>query len=84
VGTITLTNISSSTISGPLQLIFATLPSGVALAQETGDLFGIPYLIIAETDGLEPGQSIEVPVKFKDPSNTTVSYTLELYSGSVN
>lgn len=83
-GTITLTNIGTSNIAGPIQLIFATLPSGVTLAHETGDLFTIPYLTVPVPDGLGAGQSIVVPVKFKDPSNATVTYTLELYSGNIN
>jgi probable HAF family extracellular repeat protein len=82
-GTVTLTNIGSTSVSGPLQLIFATLPEGVGLAQETGDLDGIPYLIVPQPDGLESGQSITVPVTFQDPFHAAINCTLELYSGSV-
>jgi len=59
-GTVTLTNISSSAISGPLQILFTGMPFNVTLANETGDLSGTPYMTVPSVATLAPGQSVTV------------------------
>ena len=81
-GTVTLTNISSGAISGPLQVLLTGVTPGVTLANGTGDLSGTPYLTIP-TLALAPGQSITVSVHFKNPSNATINFTPAIYSGSI-
>jgi hypothetical protein len=82
-GTVTITNINGSAISGPLQVLFTALPDGVTLANETGNLSGIPYLTVPAAAGLAPGQSVTVNVHFKNPSNAAINFTPAIYSGSI-
>ena len=39
-GTVTLTNISSGVINGPLQILFTGMPASVTLVNATGSLVG--------------------------------------------
>ena len=81
-GTVTLTNISSGPIGGPLQVLMTGVTPRVTLANGTGDLSGTPYLTIP-TLALAPGQSITVSVQFKNPSNATINLSPAIYSGSI-
>jgi hypothetical protein len=83
-GTITVKNVSSSVIGGPLQIVFFGLPAQVALANATGNLSGMPYMTIPAVSGLVPGQSVTVNVQFKNPSDATINLTPVIYSGSIN
>jgi hypothetical protein len=80
---VTVTNNSSSTIAGPVQILFAALPANVTLLNPTGNLSGTPYLSVPGVVSLGPGQSITVIVEFAGPSNATVTFTPLLYSGSI-
>jgi hypothetical protein len=82
-GTVTLKNISSSAITGPLQILFTGMPATVTLVNATGKLSGTPYLTVP-TASLAPGQSVTVGVQFKNPSNATINLTPAIYSGSFN
>jgi hypothetical protein len=82
-GTLTLKNISSSAISGPLQVLFTGMPSTVTLVNATGKLSGTSYLTVP-TASLAPGQSVTVSVQFTDPSNATINLIPAIYSGSFN
>jgi hypothetical protein len=88
-GTVTLTNISSSAVSGPLQILFTGLSAGVTLANATanlcsplGCLSGTAYLTIP-TLALAPGQSVTVSVQFTNPSNAAIWFRPAIYSGSI-
>jgi len=83
-GTVTITNISSSAISGPLQIFFTGLTAGVTLANATNNLSGTPYLTVPGVGSLAPGQKATVTVQFKDPSNAPINSTPVIYSGSMN
>jgi len=50
-------NISTSAISGPLQIVFFGMTSGVTLMNATGDLSGTPYMTVPNITSLAPGQS---------------------------
>ncbi len=78
-GTVTVTNNTASTISGPLQLMFQGLPAGVTVNNKTGT-FGVPY--ITSAGSLAPGASVIVPVQFKVQGSANISYTLAIYSGN--
>ncbi|SPE31071.1 hypothetical protein SBA3_1740007 [Candidatus Sulfopaludibacter sp. SbA3] len=81
IGTVTVRNISATTIAGPLEILFATLPSGVTLVNATGALGGLPYLTWPGA-GLAPGQSATVSVQFRNPGNVQINCTPVIYSGS--
>lgn len=83
-GTVTVSNISSSAISGPLQLLFMGMPANVILVNATANLSGTPYLTVPAVASLAAGQSVTVSVQFKNPLNTTISLTPAIYSGSIN
>ena len=83
-GTVTLTNISGSAISGPLQILFMGLPPGVTVANATNNLSGTPYLTVPAVSTLAPSQSATVSVQFKNPSNAAINFTPVVYSGSIN
>jgi hypothetical protein len=82
---VTLTNISSGAINGPLQILFTGMPANVTLVNTTGSLVGrIPYLTVPAGGSLAAGQSVSVSVQFKNPSNATINLTPAIYSGSIN
>jgi uncharacterized repeat protein (TIGR03803 family) len=81
-GTVTITNISSGTISGPFQVLFTVLTAGVTLVNATGDFSGAPYLTITAAS-LAPGRSATVSVQFGNPSFGTINFTPVIYSGSI-
>jgi predicted extracellular nuclease len=78
--TLTLTNISSSTLNGPFQLEFDGLTAGVTLANASGNHAGAPYITVSAT--LAPGTSIAVPLSFTDPAKTAIHYTAAVYNGA--
>ena len=80
----TITNISSAAIKGPLQMLFTGLTAGVTLANATGDLSGGPYLTIASgVTSLAPGRSTTVSVQFDNPWFVRINFTPVIYSGSI-
>jgi hypothetical protein len=83
-GTVTLTNISSSAISGPLQILFTGMPGNVTLVNATANLSGTPYLTVPAVGSLAPSQSVTVTVQFRNPSDTTINLSPVIYSGSIN
>lgn len=83
--TATVTNKGSSAISGPLSLVLTGLPSGVTLSDRNGTTVcfapkGSPFidLELAENNKLGAGKSAEVVLQFTDPSNTTISFAIEV------
>jgi hypothetical protein len=83
-GTVTVTNIGTSTISGPLQIVFFGMPPNVTLTNATGNLSGTPYVTISSVASLAPGQSTTISVKFANPSDVTLNLAPVIYSGSIN
>ena len=79
--TLSLRNSSGGAISGPLQLELADLPAGVTLAGSSGLRNGVPYVTVAPGD-LAPGQTVAVPLNFRNPSKAALSYTPRVYSGN--
>lgn len=80
-GSVTITNTSGQTISGPIQIVFDDLTPGVTLVNQTGTFAGDPY-ITATIESLAPGASVKVPVRFSNPSNVPITYTPRIYSGT--
>jgi uncharacterized protein len=80
-GSITVTNNSASTITGPIQIALANLSSGVTLSNATGNLGGTPY--ITPAGSLAAGASVTIPVQFRNPGSARISYTINIYSGTL-
>ncbi len=70
-GTITLENIDTNPVKGPLQIIFWGVPGTVRLVDATGNLFGTQYLTLPS--GLAIGQSVTLTLRFKNPSNAFIN-----------
>jgi hypothetical protein len=83
-GTVTIKNVSSSAVNGPLQIVFFGTPAGVTLANATGNLSGTPYITVPAVASLPSGQSATAAVQFKNPSNAILNLTPVIYSGSIN
>jgi hypothetical protein len=80
-GTVTIQNISAASVSGPLEIGFTNLPSGVTLVNATGTFSGSPYILAPSISALAPGQSATVSVQFSDPSMTAITFAPVIYSG---
>jgi hypothetical protein len=79
-GTVTVKNIGTTMIAGPLEVVFTALPSGVTLANATGSIGGLTYLTLSSAS-LVPGQSATVNVQFQNPGNVQINFTPVIYSG---
>jgi hypothetical protein len=80
--TFTVTNTTSQTIPGPLQLLLTELPASVVLTNATGLFQGIPYLIAPGVSSLAAGASATIVAQFSNPSNATIQTVPAVYSGS--
>jgi len=82
--TVTLTNTSCVTISGPISLVLDHLTNGVALFNATGHTgavppAGSPYL--NSSPNLASGQSVSLTLEFTDPAKTGIGYTTRVLAG---
>jgi hypothetical protein len=67
--TVTLTNNTSGTLTGPLSLELTNLPSGVVLTDATGTTKGNPYIrFLSSGKTLKPGASVSITLTFTAPS----------------
>lgn len=80
-GTIKVTNTSTSTMAGPLQVELQNLSVGVTLVNATGMHGRNPYITTAP-NGLAPGASVTVPVKYSNPTRVGISYYVRVSSGA--
>ena len=80
-GTITLTNTSAVALTGPLQLRFDNLTSGVTLDGASGTQQGAPYLTLAASS-LAPGAKVVINVSFSNPSRAVIGYGNTVFSGN--
>jgi trimeric autotransporter adhesin len=84
--TVTVTNNSSSIITGPISLVLDSLSANAALFDETGVTdssappSGSPYLNSA--GDLAPGQSATFALQFTDPTRTAITYNTRVLAGS--
>jgi Bacterial Ig-like domain (group 3) len=81
-GTITIQNISRSTVNGPFQILLEQLSGDVQLLNASGTFDGFPYITVAGVNSLAPGQSATVGLQFSDPSRVAISFTPVVYSGN--
>ena len=73
-GKLTITNTGPARLDGPLTLALANLPAGISLVKPTGNYNGIPGIANVAPSGLNPGESVVVPVQFTNPSNLRISF----------
>lgn len=76
-GNITLTAKIAAT--GPFALALGTLPSGVTLANATATVAGLPAIKLPGS--LAVGESVTVPVQFKNPTAAKLGYSVYVYGG---
>ena len=80
VGSVTVTNITSTTLSSPLQVMLGNLTSGVTLDNASGTSGSAPYVTL--TGSLSPGASVNVPLTFSNPGRAVIGYTPSLFMGN--
>ncbi|MET0858816.1 MAG: ExeM/NucH family extracellular endonuclease [Telluria sp.] len=80
-GTLALTNTTAAAISGPFQVEFAGLPSGVTLLNATGMRNGVPYITV-NSASVAPGAKMTVSTVFSNPSKGAIPYTATVSSGT--
>jgi hypothetical protein len=77
--TVTLTNNTSGTLTGPLSLELANLPSDVVLTDATGTTSGNPYLrFLTSSKALKPGASVSITLTFTAPSLSDITFGTEV------
>lgn len=81
-GTLTVKNIGTQNVAGPLQVILTNLPAGVTLANQSGTALGSPYLTVPGITSLAPAQSVKVSVQFNDAAGVVINFAPLVYSGS--
>jgi Divergent InlB B-repeat domain len=85
--TVTLTNTSGNTITGPISLVLTGLSSNAALYNATGltdadfPPAGSPYVNSSATS-IVPGQSISITLQFTDPAKAAITYNTQVLAGS--
>jgi Divergent InlB B-repeat domain len=83
--TITITNTSANTITGPISLVLDNLGTNATLSNVSGATdsleppAGSPYI---DSDmNLAPGQNVKVTLQFTDPTQTTITYNTRVLAG---
>jgi hypothetical protein len=77
--TVTLTNITSGPLTGPLSLKLTNLPSGVALTDATGVTYGFPYIrFLSSGKTLKKGASVSITLTFAAPSLSDITFGTEV------
>ncbi len=80
VATLTVSNSSAASVSGPIQVVLTNLSSNATMVNNTGMRNGSPYITVS-TGTLAPGASVSVPIQFTNPSNGFITFTAVTASG---
>ncbi|WP_295762096.1 ExeM/NucH family extracellular endonuclease [Undibacterium sp.] len=80
-GTLTITNSGGAILKGPFQVELNSLTAGVTLLNASGDHNGSAYLSSA-INSLAPGQSISLPLVFRNPNKVGITYQTSVFSGN--
>ena len=78
-GTVTITNTSDATLTGPLHFRLENLTAGVTLDGATGIKGAAPYITLSQTE-LAPGATVTLNTTFTNPAKANISYTPRLVS----
>jgi hypothetical protein len=77
--TVTLTNISSGPLTGPLSLELTNLRGDVRLTDATGTMYGIPYIrFLNSGKTLKKGASVTITLTFTAPSLSDIIFGTEV------
>ena len=80
--TVTLTNTTTGTLTGPMSLELTNLPSGVAATDATGTTNGNPYLrFLASGKTLKKNASVSETLTFTAPSQSDITFGTEVVVG---
>jgi hypothetical protein len=82
-GTLSVNNTGGQSVSSPIEIVLANLPAGVTLVNASGTSNGNPFIAVPGASSLSPGQSATVNVQFRNPSNTSITFTPTAFSGSL-
>jgi hypothetical protein len=81
--TATVTNTSASTIPGPINVVVESLSANATLQNTSGATScfapGSPH--VTRPGPLKSGESIEVPLRFSDPTHQAITWTAEVDAG---
>ena len=80
--TLTITNISSSPIVGPIELMLTNLKNAT-LVNQSGTYQGNPYITVMSSGSLGVGQSLTFTLVFNDPTLASISYIPEFLAGPI-
>ncbi|MEO7493838.1 MAG: ExeM/NucH family extracellular endonuclease, partial [Massilia sp.] len=80
-GTVSFTNKTSATISGPFQIELSNLPATVTLANATGSHNGVPY-ITSNNAAIAPGATVTIGLVFNNPPKAAIPYVATIFSGT--
>ena len=80
VASVTITNTSGASLTGPFQLKLNGLSSNISLDNASGADGGAPYVTLSGP--LAAGASVSVPLTFSNPNRAAVVYTSTLYQGN--
>jgi len=68
-----------------VSVVLSNVTAGVTVQNPAGTFGGDPYLAVTTgTTGISAGQSISIPVKFSNPSNSLIQMSMKVYSGPLN
>jgi len=84
--TVTVTNDTGATVTGPVQLVLGGLSNNTTLANSTGNTannypVGAAY-ITATSGNMAPGAAVNVVLQFTPPASGTVTYTPSTVTGT--
>ena len=79
--TMTVTNVGTSSINGPIQVVLSNLSSNATMANQTGFFNGAPYIAVS-AGALGAGGSVSVVIQFNNPSNGFITFTPVVYTGA--
>jgi hypothetical protein len=80
--TLTVTNISSAALTGPIQVLLTDLAQGVTMVNNDGTFQNSPYITVT-LDNLAPNSSASVVIQVYDPTRTDITYIAIIYSGGL-
>jgi len=80
--TYTLTNKTAQAVSGPVNVEFTNLTSGISIDNATGTHNGAPFVRFG-SGAFAPNQSATVTVIFSNPSKSPIGYNAVVYSGTL-
>jgi hypothetical protein len=79
---VTLQNIGTTPIDGPIHMVVDALPAGVEVANPAGLFQGKAYVTFPVIS-LAPNAQTQLTILFMNPSNAVISFTRQILSGPI-